>query len=131
MATNTELEIQLIAVKKDIETLRGEVDKLKSASAEAVAEELKQTQEVLYQVFRVLGVASEWHHGMRKATEAKQIKAEEVASQINQTAPEPVSAIPTAADWQNISKELLGRPLMTLPEIQEMIQKDAATTAKG
>ncbi len=80
MATNTELEIQLIAVKKDIETLRGEVDKFKSASAEAVAEEFKQTQEVLYQVFRVLGVASEWHHGMRKLTEAKAIKTAEVAA---------------------------------------------------
>ncbi len=93
----------------------------------AVADELRALQVALDKTFRVLG-CQEWV-GFRR--EAKKINSAEIAAQINQSAPAPVSAIPTAADWQIISKELLGRPLMTLPEIQQMLQDDAATAAKG
>jgi hypothetical protein len=102
MATNTELE-KVNELRAELTTLRDALDK----------------------AFRELGASAIWHHALRTTT---QVPAQEIAATINEAAPAPVSAVPTAADWQNISKELFGKPLPTMNEIQAMI---AATTAKG
>ena len=126
MATNIQLELALKEAQKEISDLRGEVEALKTASAATISNELRALQGALDKTFRVLG-CQEWV-GFRH--EAKKINVTELVASMNKAAPAPVSVIPTVEDWQNISKELLGRPLMTLPEIQEMIQKDAATTGR-
>lgn len=126
MATNIELEKQLNAAQKEIQALRAEVDALKSSSAATVAEEIRVLKVAIERTFRAAGFSAEWYRAI-----AATINTTELAASMNTAAPTPISAVPTAEDWQNISKELLGRPLMTLPEIQQMIQKYAATTAKG
>ena len=66
MATNVELERQLIAAKKEISELRGEVDKLKGVSAAAVSAELAALLGALDKTFRVLS-CHEWFVFKREA----------------------------------------------------------------
>ncbi|SRR6266436_5310471 len=61
MATNIQLELTLKEAQKEIQTLRAEVDALKSTSAAAVADELRVLKEVLDRTFRNAGLSNDWY----------------------------------------------------------------------
>jgi len=113
MASNIELELQLRAAQKHIQELRTEIEALKSASASTVSADLRVLRDALNEVFRNVGFSADWAFAQRKTAPAAPV----IAAQINkEVAPARISALPTAAEWQQMNKEITGRDLPKTPE---------------
>jgi hypothetical protein len=98
MATNAELERQVVELRKELATLR----------------------EVLDKTFRSAGLGSDW-----ASAHARTVTSVEIAAQVYEDRPPtPVSAVPTLADFQDMSQELFGtRDLTMTPERIEQLKK--------
>ena|SRR5258708_16987583 len=120
MATNIELEKQLIAAKKEISDLRGEVDALKTTSAAAVSAELATLRKILDATFRNAGLGNDWYQA-----KAVNRPAAEIATQMfEDRKPTPTSVVHTLSDLQEISQEIFGTKdlRMTAEKIEKVKQ---------
>jgi hypothetical protein len=98
MATNAELERQVVELRKELSTLR----------------------ELLDKTFRSAGLGPDW-----ASAHARIVTSAEIATQVYEdTRPIPVSAVPTLSDWQDMSQELFGtRDVRMTPEKIEKLKQ--------